>query len=263
MDRPQPRDPDRYAIPNLRNACRVLRLLAEEGGGLPLAAIVRRLAIPRTTALRILSTLSGEGLLDRRGKHYVLGTGLIRLGTRALESTDVRTVAIPVLYDLSQATQETAHLAVPSADQSLLLEVCDSPHPVRVASRPGTLADIHCSATGKVFLAFHVSDLAAFLAGRELARRTPNTMTAYAELAAEVERIRARGYAVDEEEHSRGVRCLAAPICNAFGTVVAAIGITASTSTFPRRRTKAVASEVTAAAARVSALLGGVEAGPR
>ncbi len=248
---------EKYIIPNLRNACRVLRLLSREGSGMPLATIARSLEIPRTSALRILTTLHAESMVDQVDRSYVLGPALIRLGTRALENLDVRTIAIPVLQELSHETVETSHLAVPTGDAALLLEVCDSPHPVRVASRPGTLADIHCSATGKVFLAHRVEDLVRFLDGRELVRRTPNTLTTLEELSAEAERIRERGYAIDEQEYREGIRCLAAPIRDALGEVVAAIGITASTTSFTRRRIKAVARTVRSAAERISTTLGG------
>lgn len=247
----------KYIIPNLRNACRVLRLLSEQGAGLPLAEITRRLEIPRTTALRIVTTLSVEGMVEQAGKSFVLGPSLIQLGTRALENLDLRTIAIPVLRELSQRTQETAHLAVPTGDKALLLEVCDSPLPVRVASRPGTLADIHCSATGKVFLSFCHEDLAAFLQDKELIRRTENTKTTLAQLLIETERTRERGYAVDEEEYSLGVRCLAAPIRNSFGKVIAAVGITASASSFTKRLIPSVARDVTTAALTISKTLGG------
>ncbi|MFH0947084.1 MAG: IclR family transcriptional regulator [Planctomycetota bacterium] len=246
----------KYIIPNLRNACRVLTLLSEQRAGLPLADIARRLEIPRTTALRIATTLTAEGIVEQVGRRYVLGPMLIQLGTRAMENLDLRTIAIPVLRELSRETQETAHLAVPAGDKALLLEVCDSPLPVRVASRPGTLADIHCSATGKVFLAFRHDDLAEFLEGKELIRRTENTRTTVEQQQEEAERTRERGYAVDNEEYSLGVRCLAAPVYDSFGKVVAAIGITASTSSFSKRLIPAVARSVTTAASSISKTLG-------
>lgn len=255
---PLPRESmEKYIIPSLRNACRVLKLLTEEGAGMALAEIGRRLEIPRTTALRILSTLHAEGMVDQRGREYVLGADLIRLGARALDGVDVREAAIPVLRDLSRETEETAHLAIRSGDKALLLEVCDSPHPVRVASRPGTLADIHCSATGKVLLAFQFASVRELLDGVELEARTPRTMTSVEALEEESRRVREAGFAVDEEEYSPGVRCLAAPIRNSFGEVIAAVGITASTTSFTRRRIKPVSRSVMAAAERISRTMGG------
>jgi DNA-binding IclR family transcriptional regulator len=248
---------DKYVIPNLKNACRVLKRLTEEPGGMSVAEVTRQLKIPRTTALRILHTLRGEGMVDLHERNYRLGPELIRLGARALEGVDVRTAAIPVLAQLANETRETSHLAVRSGDKALLLEVCDSPHPVRVASRPGTLTDIHCSATGKVLLAYQVDDLHALLGGKELVARTPNSRTTIEGLEEEIRRVRECGYAIDEEEYSPGVRCLAAPIRDSLGAIVAAIGITAGTSSFTKRRIKSVARTVIAAAERVSATLGG------
>ncbi len=249
---------EKYIIPSLRNACRVLKLLTDEETGMTLAEINRRLGIPRTTALRILTTLHSEGMVDQKGREYFLGASLIRLGVRALDGVDVRGAAVPVLQDLSRETEETAHLAVRSENKALLLEVCDSPHPVRVASRPGTLTDIHCSATGKVLLAFQFENVRELLGDAPvLESRTPGTLTTIELLEAETRRVRELGFAIDEEEYSPGVRCLAAPIRDSRGDVIAAIGITASTASFTRRRIKPVSRAVIAAAERISAALGG------
>ena len=247
---------NKYVIPNLKKACSVLKLLAKEPKGLTMNEMGGRLDIPRTTLLRILSTLKDEEMVTARDRKYFLGLALIHLGSKALEKVSLRKVALPVLKELSQETRETAHLAVRAEDRALLIEVCDSPHPVRVASRSGTLADIHCSATGKVFLAYQVKDLAEFLDGKTLEARTPTTLTTIKELERDGELVRSRGYALDEEEYSEGVRCLAAPVRDAFGRVVAAIGITASVSTFTKKRIPSVAKQVMGAAHRISADLG-------
>jgi DNA-binding IclR family transcriptional regulator len=248
---------NRYHIPNLARACQVIKLFAGSEEGLTSSEVARRLAIPRTTALRILLTLCEEGLIAHHEHSYRAGPELVRLGLRALGATSLRTRAVPVLRALSQHTGETAHLAILSGDRSLILEVCDSPNPVHVASRAGTLAEIHCSATGKVFLAFAFGDrLGPFLASLPLKARTPNTATSAAVLRAECAEIARRGYALDDEEYYAGVRCLAAPVWDGSGAVAGAIGITASTTSFPKRRTSEMARHVLEAAATLSTGLG-------
>jgi DNA-binding IclR family transcriptional regulator len=249
---------NKYRIPNLARACQVLKLFAGSEARLSSSEVARRLTIPRTTALRILLTLAEEGLIAREGADYRAGSELVRLGLRALDATPIRARAVPVLRTLSAGTGETAHLAVLSGDQSLIVEVCDSPNPVRAASRPGTLAGIHCSATGKVFLAFGFEGERrdAFVAGLSFEGRTRQTLTSAAALLGECADIERRGYAVDDEEYHPGVRCLAAPVWDGAGVVVAAIGITASTISFPKRRISLVARHVLDAAAALSADLG-------
>jgi len=248
---------DKYLIPNLAKACRVLHLLAAERRGLSVTELARRLAMPRTTAFRVLKTLCAEGMIERRNGGYRSGTGLLRLGLEALRALELRTLAAPILRKLARTTGETAHLAVRESSQMLILEVCDSPNPLRVASRPGSLVSIHCAATGKAMLATLPADeLQELLAGLELAPRTPNTITSVPGLEKEIEAIRPRGYAVDNEEYHDGVRCLAAPVRDAHGAPVAAIGITGVTIRFTKRRIPEVARAVMQAAESLSSALG-------
>lgn len=246
-----------YIIPNLQKACQTLELLAKRHDGLTLAQVSRELQIPRTSALRILSTLSEEGLVRKNNSVFTLGPKLIHMGLRALERLDIRSMAVPVLRDLVERTGETTHLAILSDNRSLILEVCDSPNPIRVASRAGTLALLHCSATGKVLMSYALGDRFEEILGAEpLEQRTSKTMTQLTALRQEAEEIRRRGYALDNEEYFEGVRCLAVPVRNWQGEVVAAIGITASTVRFPMKRVPEIAAHVQGAAKELSRSLG-------
>lgn len=248
---------ERYVIPNLRNACRIMKLLATTDDGMKSADIARALKIPVTTTLRIMATLHLEGFVRKHGTNFELGPILIQLGTASLASTEIRTLAEPVLKKLTEKTDETSHLAIPCDGRSLIVAVEDSPHPLRAASRPGFLADLHCSSTGKTFLAFLYRDrIGELYASKTLAKRTPKTKTTAEELSAEADRTLRRGYGLDDEEFNPGVRCVAAPVFEADGTVVAAIGITASTVRFTEKRIAEMAAAVKSAAAELSGLLG-------
>jgi DNA-binding IclR family transcriptional regulator len=246
-----------YRIPNLAKACQALSWLAAERGAFSVSEVARRLRMPRTTAFRVLRTLCAEGLVEEADGRYRAGAGLLRLGLLALQSVEIRSLAEPVLQELARATDETAHLAVRTGDQMLILQVADSPHPIRVASRPGTLVFIHCAATGKAMLAaMPPAQARKILSGKRLERRTERTITTAAVLEAELEKIRRQGYALDDEEYHVGVRCLAAAVFDARGGAVAALGITAATVRFVKRKIPAVAREVTRAAESLSRALG-------
>lgn len=250
---------ERYVIPNLRNACRILKLLGSKTDGFKIADIGRTLDIPVTTTLRIMSTLHLEGLVRKKGALYELGPVLIQLGNASLAGTEIRAAALPILENLTGRTDETSHLAIPCDNRSLIVAVQDSPHPLRAASRPGFLAELHCSSTGKTLLAFlHHQRLGEFYGNGAArpAKRTPQTLTTLAELKREIELTRKRGYSVDDEEFAPGIRCLAAPVYASDGTVAAAIGITASTVRFTRERVPEMAGKVQAAATELSRLLG-------
>ncbi|AQT69996.1 Transcriptional regulator KdgR [Anaerohalosphaera lusitana] len=246
-----------YIIPNLSKACRMLSCIAASDKGMTAAQIEQTLAVPKTTAFRILRTLCHEGMVTKNGGTYHVGPTLLELSGRAISSVNVRDQAVPVIQELAQTTGQTAHLAIPSGTSSLILEVCDSPNPVRVASRPGTLVSMHCSSTGKVFLAYLFKDrLAQTLADVKLEHRTANTKCTVADLQAETEKIRQLGYATDDEEYHTGVRCLAAPVFDGRNQVVAALGITATTSSFTPERTQELAALVVGAANKLSKKLG-------
>ncbi|KUM54447.1 IclR family transcriptional regulator [Rheinheimera sp. EpRS3] len=225
-----------YVIPNLANACRILSLVTESDQGLSLTELEQRLAVPRTTAFRILQTLCQEQVLEKHGKRYLVGAQLFKMGLSLLSSQRLQQQALPMLQQLALTTGLSCHLALPHAKGALLVEVCDSPNPQRLAARPGTIADFNCSAAGKVFLAFHHFDRLAALAEAGLfKRRTSHSLVQPNELTTELQRILARGYASDDMEYHDDVRCLAVPIRDSQGAVVAAVGITGPLVLFAKK----------------------------
>ena len=251
---------ERYVIPNLRNACRILKLLGRVSGGLKAADLGRQLGIPVTTTLRIMATLHLENLVRKNGTLYELGPVLIQLGHASLASTEIRSLALPILEKLSTEVGETSHLAISCDNHSLIVAVHDSPHPLRVASRPGFMAELHCSSTGKLFLAYGPAGLLTELYGQSLpSKRTKHTLTSLTEIRQDCEITRRRGYSRDDEELNLGVRCLAAPVFASDGAVVAAVGVTAATIRFTTARVPEIAALVKAAAAELSRLLGYAE----
>jgi DNA-binding IclR family transcriptional regulator len=248
---------ERYVIPNLRNSCRILKLLGQHPDGLKASELARSLQIPVTTTLRIMTTLHLEGLTRKHEGRYELGPVLIQLGNAALAGTEIRELALPLLQRLTAELDETSHLAIPCDERALIVAVEDSPHPLGAASRPGFLAELHCSSTGKIFLSYLFRDrLAEIVTESRPARRTPHTLISLAQLKREVEVTSKRGYSLDNEEFNLGVRCLAAPVFNADGDVIAAIGITASTVRFTKERIPEIAVHVRAIADELSRLMG-------
>ncbi len=245
-----------YLIPNLINAGRVLKLLAAKPGQTVLQ-ISRVLNVPRTSVLRIVTSLVREGLLDADGTAYTLGPALIYLGVRAMDGIDLTGLAQPLLKRLSMATGETAHLAMLADDASLLLEVCQSPLPIRAGAPAGTRADLHCSATGKVFLSWnYIDQLDDFFARMQPTTRTARTITSAEKMHKEIALILKRGYAVDEEEFFDGIRCIAVPVPDSRGRVTLALGVTGVTTRFTRARIPECAVQLKTAAAELSAALG-------
>lgn len=253
---------ERYVIPNLRNSCRILKLLGQHPDGLKAAELARRLDIPVTTTLRIMTTLHLEGFARKHEGRYELGPVLIQLGNSALAGTEIRELALPLLHKLTTQIDETSHLAIPCDERALIVAVEDSPHPLGAASRPGFLAELHCSSTGKIFLSYLYRDqLAEIVGATRPARRTDRTLITVSQLKREVELTVKRGFSLDNEEFNLGVRCLAAPVFDADGVVIAAVGITAATVRFTKERIPEIAAKVRAVAAELSELMGYIERG--
>jgi DNA-binding IclR family transcriptional regulator len=226
-----------YTIPNLKNACRLLQALALSSEPATIAELADKLSVPRSTTLRILATLEEQQFIRRLGKRYQLGVALIPLGHAATGQHTQREHFDPILRWVSKQTDETCHLVQLVADHVLILHVCESPHPMSAHSSPGTLAELHCSATGKAILAQMPRQQAMDIISRTgLPARTANTLTSPNALSLELDAITRSGYSIDEEEYHPGIRCMAVPVFSDASTCRHAIGITASTSRFTHMR---------------------------
>ncbi len=183
--------------------------------------------VHKSTTMRLLRTLESHRFVQREGvHHYRLGTALFDLANRALEERDVRRSAENALRELNARTGYTVHLASYEDGEVIYIDKYDSTHPMRMYSRIGRRAPLHCTAVAKVLL----SDLPE-PRRREVARSidyvplTANTITSPDAYLAELDRVRTAGYAVDNAEHEDFIHCVAAPIRGARGEVVAAVSM--------------------------------------
>ena len=218
---------NRYVVPNLLKTCEILKLLARHQNGLLAKQIEQMTDTPKTTSFRILKTLCDADMVVKKDSLFFAGPGLYEIGLAALRDNKLRELSIEVLQDLTRETHLTSHLAIPTKKHSLILEVCDSPGPIRVASRPGTQAYMHNSATGKLFLSYLYKDcLKDKMSTLDLPKQTKFTITTVEGMEIETSKIISQKYAVDNEEYHPGVKCLAAPVFNLHGNIIAAIGVT-------------------------------------
>jgi len=247
----------KYVIPNLRNACRVLKLLSDKNEPASIRFVCTSLDLPRTSALRILSTLTNEGFCRKAFDRYTLGPALIPIGVSAKNVLDIIRLSKPYLKKITEKTGESCHLAIPSDDRSLVAEVNFSQHPLSSTRGAGTLVDLHSSSTGKCFLSFlHHDHLERVINLGQLDAKTKNTITSMQGLRDEIHKVREQGFAMDEQEFFEGVRCIAVPVFDADGICVAAIGVTASTIRFTKSRIPDFSKIVRQEADNLSAQLG-------
>lgn len=218
--------------------------------GVGVSELARRADMSKSTAFRLLGMLARNGVVERIGSDYRLGARLHELGQQVYtpEHDRIRDLATPFLIELYERTHQTAHLGVLHGPDVLYLNKLYGPHIAPPPSRVGGRAPAHCTAGGKVLLAYRdESDLPA---GDALVRRTSRTITEPGALRRHLSAVRERGVAVDDEEARPGLRCVAAPIFSAPGQAVAALSLTASTSRFDSLAHTAAVRRVAHAASR-------------
>lgn len=229
----------------LGKAVTILRAFEYEDPVLSLAEIVRRTGIHKATAHRLTIALVDNGLLERSESNYRLSLGVFELGTRTSHGQSFVEVARPFLQDLYERTHEMVHLGVLDHAEVLYLTKIGGHRQAAAPSRTGGRMPLHCTAIGKVLLAFGGDALRDRVFEGPLQRRTPRTITAEGLLRRQLDAVTASGVAFEREESRLGITCVAAPIID--GDRLAAVSMTGPTSRF-RPELHAAAVRATAAA---------------
>jgi DNA-binding IclR family transcriptional regulator len=209
----------------------ILDILGQNPQGISIRDLSSKVSLPKGTTHRLLSSLSYLGYVrqDPKTRNYLLGFKLVELGNILLGQLDLRKEAAPFLNDLAERTKETVHMVILDRNEVVYIdkvEVDHNPRGLRMASRIGLRNPAHSSAVGKVLIS-HLpeKELDQFFRGKGLSKRTENTITDTSQLKEHLKMVRNQGYAIDDEENEKGVRCVGAPIYNEAGNAVAAISI--------------------------------------
>lgn len=248
-----------YRVQVLDRALGILDLLSTEGPELAPAELSGQLVLHKSTLHRLLQVLEQHRLVDKNpqsGK-YRLGLKLFEFGTKAVAQIDVQERVRPYLERLVCETGETAHMCILDRGEMLSLANVESPRTVRTPSTVGHRIPSHCTAAGKAVLAFlPESELNELLKKRTFKSYTRNTITSPSSLKAELQLIRKRGYAMDNEEIEDGLKCIAAPIRDYSGKVIASMSIAGPVFRITRDRASSMARSVMEAAKQLSTELG-------
>lgn len=225
-----------YSIQALQRGIKVLDTLLELGKPSSLDAIARHAGLPKSTVFRLLINLIQGGLAVETPTGYWLGLKFLRFSAAITEQFDLLTQARPVLQELRGQTKETVHLGTLVDDfRVFYLEKLPTPHVVGVMiSGVGRTVPGYCTGLGKAMMAnAEEESIRQWLATSERRGFTSTTLTKDHELLEEFARIREQGYAFDRSEHEDGIRCVAAPIRDASGRVIAAISVASPANRMP------------------------------
>ncbi|TQS46824.1 IclR family transcriptional regulator [Cryptosporangium phraense] len=212
-----------------QSVARALSLLDRVANGTAtLGELAAAEGVHKSTVLRLLRVLEDEGFVHHDGEHrYVLGPHLFRLAQQALDSFDVRVVAMPRLKALRDEIGQTVHLAILDGSVAVYVDKLEPREmPVRMASRIGKTAALHSTAVGKVLLAgLDPAERGELIADLTYPRFTDRTPAGPAELIIEVDTAAAHGWAEDHAENETFINCVGAPIRGADGRTLAAVSI--------------------------------------
>ncbi|GAB3975672.1 IclR family transcriptional regulator [Actinoallomurus acanthiterrae] len=226
--------------------------------GRSLGEIADRLGVHKSTALRLLQTLEEHDFVRRLpGGIYGMGFQLIALGQMALDQVEARSLAHPVLQELSERYGHTVHLGELVGDQVVYVDKIDGRGTVAMGSRIGLPALTHTAGVAKVIIAYQDDETRGrILDDATFERFTPTTITNRTELEKELDLIRSRGWAEDRGEHEDYINCVALPVFDARGKVTHGISITALSAVAPLEQLRKHLNEFRAAGNEVSKRLG-------
>jgi IclR family KDG regulon transcriptional repressor len=209
-------------IQSLARGLKILDLLSQSQDGISITELAETLGVDKGSASRLVSTLAHYGYAekDEDTRRFHLGSQVVSLSRSVLTRLPLREAAKPYLRQLMEQTGECAHLAIPAQGKVMYIDQVESPATLRVNAQVGTMNPLHCTALGKVLLAFGDLDFPT-----RLDAFTPRTITDPETLRIHLDEIRRLGYAVDDEEFDLGVRCIAVPVFDFRGKVVGSMGI--------------------------------------
>jgi len=246
-------------IQSVDRALRILDLFDEYDKELKLTEINERMGLHKSTVHSLLKTLQMHHYIEQNPENgkYSLGMKLFERGHYVIQSLDLRTVSKEHLVELSKETGRTVHLVIHDGKEGIYIDKVESSNATVLYSKIGRRVPIHSSGVGKALVAFKTpEELEKILDGYEYTKQTPNTLTDKDSFLKELNSIRERGYAIDNEENEPGVYCVAMPVKDYTGQVIAAISSSTAASQITNHDLEKSVENLKLTAAKISEKLG-------
>ncbi len=247
------------SVQALDRALHILQIVAE-ADGLTLTEIANLAEIAPSTAHRLLMTLQGRGFvqIDDELGNWVVGVGAFGVGMSFLRSRKLVTMGRRVMHELMESSGETANLGVEEEGEVVFISQVETHEAMRAFFRPGRRGAVHASGIGKALLAAMPEErIRALIEARGLKAFTANTLTSAKSLLADLREIRARGWSLDNEEHTLGMRCIASVVYNEYGEAIAGVSISGPTVRITDKRLAELGEQVRKASLDITAAIGG------
>jgi len=247
-------------VQSLVRALALLNRIAESPDeGATLTELAQQVGLPSSTAHRLLTTLEQERYVrfDHEGRLWSVGVQAFVTGCAFTKTRSLVGLARAHMRHLMEDSGETVNLAVEDEGEAVYLAQVECRQMMRVFARPGSRVPLHCSAVGKAILsAASDKTLSKILHQRGMPRLTVKTITSPSALRADLDRVRSAGYAIDDEEHAVGLRCIAAPIFGETGDCIGAASASGPTARIGEERIAQLGALVLKASQAISAEMG-------
>ncbi|MEK4538144.1 IclR family transcriptional regulator [Peribacillus sp. FSL K6-1552] len=246
-------------IQSVERTADILELFLVSGPELSIKDISQQLNLSKSTVHGLIKTLVHRGYLQQNTDNlkYKLGMKLFELGNFIGEHLDIGKIAQPIIKSLVEELKETVHLVVRQRDELIYVEKVEGPSALRIYSHIGKRAPIHCTGVGKAILAYQdEKEIDRILSSCDLEPFTEHTMTDTKEIKNHLGLIREKGYSIDDEEIELGLKCVAAPIFDSKGTVIASISCASPKMRLSQERLPEVIAGIKNAAFEISKCLG-------
>jgi IclR family acetate operon transcriptional repressor len=248
-----------HGVQSVVRALSILDALAQSEAGLTLSVLARQVALPPSSAHRLLTTLQRQHFVrfEPGSMSWQVGVRAFTVGNAFLQSRDVITLARPYMRRLMEESNETVNLYLLVGSDPVCKAQIQSRIMMRAISKPGGTLHVHRSAAGKAMLSRSSrQEVAEIVEHRGMARATANTIVSLERLVEDLAKTRARGFAIDDEEFTPGLRCVAAPIVDENGVSQAALSVAGPSDRMIDRRLMELGKAIGAAARLVSRELG-------
>lgn len=246
-------------VQTLDRAFDILELLATEKNGLGVTEIGNRIGLHKSTVHRLLTALGERGYVEKNMEYgtYQLGLKVVEISSIHLNSIELKTEAAPYLRKLAAESTQPVHLATLVGDEVIYIEKVETFNTIRMYSQIGRRVPIHCSAVGKaLMIGLQDSEIEKMLHNRELQKYTEKTINDLENILQQVREARGRGWAIDDEEHEAGIRCIAAPIYDYRGKVIAAVSTSGPSHIIAREKDEEISQYVVRTAKEISKRMG-------
>lgn len=245
-------------VQSIDRALDIIELLSEENQGLGVTEIARDLGMHKSTAYRIIATLAQRGYLEKSSTGtYRIGLKLIEAVSCYINSLELQTEARPYIAKISGELGLTAHLGVLDGNEVVYIEKMDMFSNIRMYSQIGIHVPSYSCSLGKCLLSnFSSDDVREIMKNCTFQSFTKNTITGIDDLIKDLDLVRRRGWAIDDEESEYDHRCLGAPIYDYRGDIIAAVSASGPASVFTKDRIEPVAEYMTQQAMSISRSMG-------